>query len=64
MFSNLMNEMLPTAAVDFIASFGFVSHYQSMIRGLIDSRDVLYFMSVIVLGLALNVIVLDAKKAV
>ena len=62
-FSSVLNEILPTFLVDLIASFGFVSHYQSMIRGLIDSRDVIYFLSVIATGLLLNVIVLDAKKA-
>jgi ABC-2 type transport system permease protein len=33
----------------FVAAFGINSHYQSMSRGVIDSRDVVYFLSVIVL---------------
>jgi ABC-2 type transport system permease protein len=31
-----------------IASLGISAHYQSISRGVIDSRDVLYFLSIIV----------------
>lgn len=36
---------------DVIASFGLASHYESMSRGVIDTRDLAYFLSVIVLFL-------------
>ena len=55
--------VLPTWAVDVVAQLGFVTHYQSITRGLLDTRDVIYFASLIVIGLALNTIVLQLKKA-
>jgi len=33
---------------------GFASHYQSFARGIIDSKDVVYYISMIVLGLFLT----------
>lgn len=46
----------------YMTSFGIESHYQSMSRGLIDSRDVLYFLSVIIFFILLTRFVLKRKK--
>jgi ABC-2 type transport system permease protein len=62
-FANLMSEVLPTGLVDFISSLGFVPHFTSISRGLVDSRDIIYFVSVITFCLALNTFVLNLKKA-
>ena len=39
---------------DFLASLGLKYHYESMARGVIDTRDVIYFLSVAVLFFALS----------
>ncbi|MEZ4743967.1 MAG: ABC transporter permease [Bdellovibrionota bacterium] len=62
-FTNMMANFLPAWLIDLISSFGFMSHYSSISKGLIDPRDLIYFLSVIVISLALNKITLEAKKA-
>lgn len=47
---------------DFIASLGMDFHYKSISRGVIDTRDVLYFVSVSVLFLAATVYQLKSMK--
>lgn len=47
------------ALADFI---GLSGHYASVARGLVDSRDVLYFLSVIVLMLLLNAYAIEVKR--
>lgn len=47
---------------DFIASFGMDFHYKSISRGVVDTRDVLYFISVTVLFLAATVYQLKSLK--
>ena len=46
----------------FIRNLGIFSHYASVSRGVVDSRDVLYFFSVIVLFLLLTKIKLQSRK--
>lgn len=45
----------------FIQNLGIFAHYNSMGRGVIDSRDVLYFLSVIVVFLSLTIYVSEVK---
>lgn len=49
--------------VDFIASFGFWVHFESIQRGVLDIADIFYFISVIVFMLTANALVIEAKKA-
>lgn len=53
----------PQAVVDAVASLSFLTHFQSISKGVIDLRDLLYFATVIGVWLAANTIVLDMKKA-
>lgn len=46
----------------FIKSLGIQSHYISMSRGVIDSRDVVYFLSLIILFLLLTRTSLESRK--
>jgi gliding motility-associated transport system permease protein len=54
---------LPQPIVDAIASLSFWTHAISMRKGVIDLRDLLYFVTVVAAWLAANAIVLDMKKA-
>jgi len=45
---------LPLAALNFISGMGFLEHYKSIIRGVLDLRDVVYFASFIGLWLYLG----------
>lgn len=62
-FTNVLGSFLPSWAIDFISSLGFMSHYQGVSRGLLDTRDLIYFFSVIAFCLTLNSFVLDTRKA-
>jgi ABC-2 type transport system permease protein len=53
----------PAALVDAIASLSFLSHFESISKGVIDLRDLLYFALLIGCWLIATGIVLDMKKA-
>ncbi len=53
----------PQAVVDAIASFSFLTHFESIKKGVIDLRDIIYFAALISFWLYANVVVIDAKKA-
>ncbi|HNS47601.1 MAG TPA: gliding motility-associated ABC transporter permease subunit GldF, partial [Bacteroidales bacterium] len=46
----------------FIQSLGIQSHYASISRGVIDTRDVVYFLSCIFLFLTLTLLVVESRK--
>lgn len=46
----------------FIKTLGISSHYSAMSRGVIDTRDVLYFISLIVLFILLTKISIESRK--
>ncbi len=48
---------------NFISSLGMDSHFKSMSRGVIDTRDILYFVSVTILFLSFTVFKLKSVKA-
>jgi ABC-2 type transport system permease protein len=47
---------------DFIISLGINDHYRSMSRGVIDTRDVVYFLSVIAIFIFLTKLRLESRK--
>ncbi|HEY5702872.1 MAG TPA: ABC transporter permease subunit [Gammaproteobacteria bacterium] len=53
----------PQAVVNAIASFSFLTHFESIKKGVIDIRDLIYFMALICFWLYANVVVIEAKKA-
>jgi len=54
---------LPQGLVDAIASLSFLTHFQSISRGVVELRDVIYFLLVIGFGLAANAVIIEARKA-
>ena len=53
----------PTWLVDGVASLSFIPHFDSMRRGVIDLRDIVYYLSVIVFMFFATHVVLDNRKA-
>lgn len=53
----------PQAVVDAVASLSFLTHFESISKGVIDVRDLVYFALLIAACLYANVIVLHIKKA-
>jgi ABC-2 type transport system permease protein len=60
---DVVRDWAPTAVVDAVASLSFLSHFESISKGVIDLRDVLYFALMIGCWLLATGIVLDIKKA-
>lgn len=59
----LLVNVFPVWLADAITFFSFSSHFEGFHRGLIDSRDVIYFLSIIGFMLFATVIVLEHRKA-
>ncbi len=53
----------PQAIVNVISSFSFLTHFESIKKGVIDSRDMVFFASLIAFWLYANVLAIDLKKA-
>jgi ABC-2 type transport system permease protein len=49
--------------VQTVGNFGFLPHFQSIQRGVIDLRDLIFFGSVIVIALTANAVIIDWRKA-
>ncbi|WP_422022936.1 ABC transporter permease [Pyruvatibacter mobilis] len=54
---------LPQVVLNTIASFSFVTHFDAIMDGVIDLRDVIYFASLIAVWLVATGIVIDLKRA-
>ncbi len=53
----------PQSLVDAIASLSFLTHFNALSKGVLDLRDIVYFLLVIGTWLYANAVVLDMKKA-
>ncbi len=60
---DLLKGWAPQAVVDTVASFSYLTRFESISKGVIDLRDLLYFVSMIATFLFATAIVVDAKKA-
>lgn len=53
---------LPVALIDSISNLSFMTHYQAIGRGVLDVRDLLFFIVFIVLWLMATTIIINSKK--
>ncbi len=53
----------PLPLTDAISSFSFVTHFNAITAGVLDLRDLVFFLSLMALFLAANVVVVDLKKS-
>jgi ABC-2 type transport system permease protein len=58
-FTSTLESILPVAAADAVANFSFSTHFEGFTRGVVDARDVVFFLSLMGFTLFLNVVVLD-----
>jgi ABC-2 type transport system permease protein len=52
----------PLVLVNAVSSFSFLTHFTAISTGVIDLRDVIFFLSLIALFLTANVVLVDLKK--
>lgn len=53
----------PQAILDLIAGFSFLTHFNAITQGVIDMRDLVYFLSLILFWLYANGVIVDVRKA-
>jgi ABC-2 type transport system permease protein len=53
----------PQAIVDVVSSFSFLTHFDSIRKGVIDIRDLVYFATLIAFWLYANTLAINVKKA-
>ncbi|NLY14016.1 MAG: ABC transporter permease subunit [Gammaproteobacteria bacterium] len=60
---DVFNGWAPQWLLDAVASFSFLTRFQAISKGVIDVRDLLYFLSFIAAWLMATAVVIDLKKA-
>lgn len=63
MVMNLFTGWAPQALLDVVANFSFLTHFSDISKGVIDIRDLVYFLTVIGLWLVATTVVIEMKKA-
>jgi ABC-2 type transport system permease protein len=62
--TDLFVHWAPASVVDFVASLSFMPHFTSISRGVVDIRDVAYYISVIVfMAFATHIVIENRKSA-
>ena len=60
---DFVGSFAPEFLVETISSFSFLAHFEAISKGVIELRDVVYFVSLIVFWLFANAVVIDLRKA-
>ncbi len=63
MVLNFFQGWAPRALIDLVASLSFLTHFQAITKGVIDFRDLVFFLSMIAFWLSANVVIVDLKRA-
>ncbi|HEY4989450.1 MAG TPA: ABC transporter permease [Opitutaceae bacterium] len=58
-FTGFLESFLPVGVADAVSNFSFITHFSPMVRGIVDAKDVVFFLSLIGFTLFLNVVALE-----
>lgn len=58
-FTDTLEGVLPVAVADAFANFSFITHFDAFTKGIIDPKDVVFFLSLMGFTLFLNVVALE-----
>jgi ABC-2 type transport system permease protein len=58
-----LRSLLPQPAIDAVMGLSFLTHFQAIMRGVLDLRDVSYFLLAIAAWLTATVLVINIRKA-
>jgi len=58
-FTGLLESLVPVGVADAISNFSFITHFSPMVRGIVDAKDVVFFLSLMGFTLFLNVVALE-----
>ncbi len=59
---DVFSEWAPHLVVEQVASFSFLTHFNAIVRGVIDLRDVIFFAAMIAAWLIANMVVVESQK--
>ena len=60
---SFFGDLASRTVVEIIAAFSFLTHFNQIIKGVIDARDIVFYLAVIAVWLFATVVVVDLKKA-
>ena len=60
---SFFSDWAPKIVVEFISSLSFLTHYADISKGVLDLRDLIYFLSLIAVFLFANMLAVDRLKA-
>ncbi len=58
-FSGFVSAYLPVWLVDMLANFSFKTHFDPFLKGIVELKDVMFFLSLTVFSLCLNAVALE-----
>ena len=58
-----LNKILPANIIELVQGFSFVTNFDTVIKGLLDAKVVIYFGSVMLAWIIANIIILEINKA-
>jgi ABC-2 type transport system permease protein len=58
-FTEFLSQVFPIGVADAISNFSFTTHFDAFTKGIIDPKDVVFFLSLIGFALFLNVVALE-----
>jgi len=62
MVLDLFQSWAPQFMVNAIAALSFLTHFQNIVKGVLDLRDIIYFLSITIFWLYLNIVIVEMKK--
>lgn len=63
MVLDFLDDWMPMVLLEAVSSFSFLSHFEAIQNGVVDARDMVFFVSLIALWLFANATALEIKKA-
>ena len=63
MVIDIISAWAPQAIVDVVSSFSFLTHFNSIVKGVIDVRDLVFFATLIAFWLYANVLAIQINKS-
>ena len=58
-FTSFLEGFLPVGVSDSVSNFSFITHFSPMVKGIVDAKDLVFFLSLIGFTLFLNVVALE-----
>ncbi len=61
--TDFISSWAPKVLIDTVTSFSFLTHFAAITKGVIDLRDIVFFVSLAVILLGANIIIIESRKA-